>query len=82
MVLNDGDKIPKGIDCIQNITDEDSVPAEEAGGTITDFDDDFLAVAADVAWNGKRQEKYFTDSIVQIKLNTVADMEPVSPHDF
>ena len=82
LVLNDGDKIPKGIDCVQNITDEDSVLAEEAGGTIADFDDDFLAVAADVAWNGKRQEKYFTDSMVQIKLNTVADMEPVSPHDF
>ena len=80
--LNDGDKIPKGIDCVQNITDVDSVLAEEAGGTIVTYDDDFLAVAADVAWNGKRQEEYSSDSVVQIKLNAVADMEPVTRHEF
>ena len=80
--LNDGEKLVKGIDCIQNIANADSVLAEEAGGTIVDFGEDLFAAAADIAWNGKKQETYSADSFVQIKLNAIADMEPVSRYDF
>lgn len=80
--LNEGEKIPQGVDCIQNILDEDSILAEEAGGTIVDFDENLFAAAADIAWNGTKQEKYSSDSFVQIQLNAIADMEPVSRFDF
>ena len=80
--LNPGDKIPKGIDCVQNITDDESALSDKAGGTIVSYNEDLFATAADIAWNGKRQETYSADSFVQIKLNAVSDMEPVSRYDF
>ena len=81
--VNDGDKIPDGIDSIQYIQNGESVLADEAGGTVFDLNDELLPIsAADIAWNGKGQDNYSTDAFVQVKLNAVADMEPVSHHDF
>ncbi|MBE6404524.1 MAG: hypothetical protein E7040_00720 [Lentisphaerae bacterium] len=79
--VNDGDKIPAGIDCIQNFTDENSVLADDAGGTVFDLDESGCW-AADIAWNGKKQPEYCTESVVQTKLNAISDMEPVSQYDF
>ena len=80
--LNEGEKIPEGLDCIQNIVSENSVLSDEAGGTIFDLNESLPVSAADIAWNGKKQDGYSVDSFVQIKLNAIADMEPVSRYDF
>ena len=81
--LNEGEKIPEGVDCVQYFQNENSVLADDAGGTVFDLNDELLPIsAADIAWNGKGQDNYSTDAFVQVKLNAVADMEPVSHHDF
>lgn len=80
--LNEGEKIPEGVDYVQYIQNGESVLAEEAGGTIFDLDELLPVSAADIAWNGKRQNDYSIDAFVQIKLNAIADMEPVTRYDF
>ena len=80
--VNDGDKIPDGIDSIQYIQNGESVLADDAGGTVFDLNELLPISAADIAWNGKGQDNYSTDAFVQVKLNAVADMEPVSRYDF
>lgn len=81
--LNDGEKVIDGIDCVQNISSEDAVLAEDAGGTIFDLDAQISEdAAADIAWNGRKQQEYSADALVQVKLNVIADMEPVTPFDY
>lgn len=81
--LNDGEKIVRSVDCIQNITDPEMILAEDAGGTIFELDDpDLLSAAADIAWNGKRQPEYSMESLVQNTMNVISDMEPVNYRGF